>query len=125
MMLSSTMKPALVPLLSYMGPAIAGVLTGSVVVEQVFGIPGVGSLFHFRVPLLPARYADGDVERQVVLEVVVLRRNTVHEHAHQLRRAEVGVLNGARVQNFQVAPGQDDRERGRGRNPGLSDPVSH
>ena len=39
------MKPALVPLLSYMGPAIAGVLTGSVVVEQVFGIPGVGSLF--------------------------------------------------------------------------------
>ena len=39
------LKPALLPLLSYMGPAIAGVLTGSVVVEQVFGIPGVGSLF--------------------------------------------------------------------------------
>lgn len=39
------MKPAMLPLLSYMGPAIAGVLTGSVVVEQVFGIPGVGRLF--------------------------------------------------------------------------------
>ena len=39
------LKPALLPLLSYMGPAIAGILTGSVVVEQVFGIPGVGSLF--------------------------------------------------------------------------------
>lgn len=39
------LKPAMLPLLSYMGPAIAGVLTGSVVVEQVFGIPGVGSLF--------------------------------------------------------------------------------
>lgn len=39
------MKPMMLPLLSYMGPAIAGVLTGSVVVEQVFGIPGVGSLF--------------------------------------------------------------------------------
>jgi oligopeptide transport system permease protein len=38
-------KPAMLPLLSYMGPAIAGILTGSVVVEQVFGIPGVGSLF--------------------------------------------------------------------------------
>jgi oligopeptide transport system permease protein len=38
-------KPAMLPLLSYMGPAIAGVLTGSVVVEEVFGIPGVGQFF--------------------------------------------------------------------------------
>lgn len=39
------LKPAMLPLLSYMGPAIAGILTGSVVVEQVFGIPGVGQFF--------------------------------------------------------------------------------
>jgi len=39
------LKPAMLPLMSYIGPAIAGVLTGSVVVEQVFGIPGVGQLF--------------------------------------------------------------------------------
>jgi oligopeptide transport system permease protein len=39
------LKPAMLPLMSYMGPAIAGILTGSVVVEQVFGIPGIGSLF--------------------------------------------------------------------------------
>ncbi|MGB5345857.1 MAG: ABC transporter permease subunit, partial [Woeseia sp.] len=38
-------KPAMLPLLSYMGPAIAGVLTGSVVVEEIFGIPGLGQLF--------------------------------------------------------------------------------
>jgi len=38
-------KPVMLPLLSYMGPAIAAVLTGSVVVEQVFGIPGVGQFF--------------------------------------------------------------------------------
>lgn len=38
-------KPAMLPLLSYMGPAIAALLTGSVIVEQVFGIPGVGTLF--------------------------------------------------------------------------------
>ncbi len=38
-------KPALRPLLSYLGPAIAGVLTGSVVIEEVFGINGVGSFF--------------------------------------------------------------------------------
>lgn len=39
------MKPAMLPLLSYMGPAVAGILTGSVVVEEIFGIPGIGQLF--------------------------------------------------------------------------------
>lgn len=39
------LKPAMLPVLSYMGPAIAGVLTGSVVVEEVFGIPGLGQFF--------------------------------------------------------------------------------
>jgi oligopeptide transport system permease protein len=39
------LKPAMLPLLSYLGPALAGVMTGSVVVELVFGIPGVGQLF--------------------------------------------------------------------------------
>lgn len=38
-------KPAMLPVLSYMGPAIAGIITGSVVVEEIFGIPGVGQLF--------------------------------------------------------------------------------
>lgn len=36
------LKPALLPLVSYLGPTFAAMLTGSVVVEQVFGIPGVG-----------------------------------------------------------------------------------
>ncbi len=39
------LKPALLPLVSYLGPAIAAVLTGSVVVEQIFGIPGLGQHF--------------------------------------------------------------------------------
>lgn len=39
------LKPAMLPLLSYMGPAVAGILTGSVVVEEVFGINGLGQLF--------------------------------------------------------------------------------
>jgi len=39
------LKPALIPVLSYLGPAVAAVLTGSVVVEQVFGIPGLGRHF--------------------------------------------------------------------------------
>ncbi|MDJ0917680.1 MAG: ABC transporter permease subunit [Woeseiaceae bacterium] len=39
------LKPAMLPVLSYMGPAIAVVLTGSVVIEEIFGIPGVGQFF--------------------------------------------------------------------------------
>jgi oligopeptide transport system permease protein len=39
------LKPAMLPVLSYMGPAVAAVLTGSVVVEEIFGIPGLGQLF--------------------------------------------------------------------------------
>ena len=39
------LKPAMLPVLSYLGPAVAAILTGSVVVEQVFGIPGLGQFF--------------------------------------------------------------------------------
>jgi oligopeptide transport system permease protein len=39
------LKPALLPLVSYLGPAIAAVFTGAVVVETIFGIPGLGQLF--------------------------------------------------------------------------------
>jgi oligopeptide transport system permease protein len=39
------LKPALLPVLSYMGPAIAAILTGSVVVEEIFDIPGLGQEF--------------------------------------------------------------------------------
>jgi oligopeptide transport system permease protein len=39
------LRPALLPVLSWLGPAAAGLMTGSVVVEQVFGIPGIGRYF--------------------------------------------------------------------------------
>ena len=39
------LKPAMLPVLSYLGPAFVGIITGSVVVETFFGIPGIGQLF--------------------------------------------------------------------------------
>jgi len=39
------MRASLLPLVSYLGPAIAGLLTGSLIVEQIFGIPGIGRYF--------------------------------------------------------------------------------
>ncbi|NOY43660.1 MAG: ABC transporter permease [Planctomycetes bacterium] len=39
------LRGALLPVVSFLGPAVAGILTGSLVVEQVFAIPGMGSHF--------------------------------------------------------------------------------
>lgn len=43
--LRHALKPVLLPVVSYLGPAAAGVLTGSVVIEQIFGLPGLGRYF--------------------------------------------------------------------------------
>jgi oligopeptide transport system permease protein len=39
------LRSALLPIVSYAGPAAAALLTGSVVVETVFAIPGIGRYF--------------------------------------------------------------------------------
>jgi oligopeptide transport system permease protein len=39
------LRPALLPLISYLGPAIAQILTGSLIVEEIFGLPGIGRYF--------------------------------------------------------------------------------
>ena len=38
-------RAAILPVVSYLGPAIANIITGSVVVEQIFSIPGIGRYF--------------------------------------------------------------------------------
>lgn len=43
--LRHALRPAMLPVISYLGPAIAGIITGSVVIEQIFGIPGIGRYF--------------------------------------------------------------------------------
>jgi oligopeptide transport system permease protein len=39
------LRNALLPIVSFLGPAAAGVLTGSLVIEQIFAIPGLGVYF--------------------------------------------------------------------------------
>lgn len=39
------LKPALLPVVSYLGPATAALITGSVVIEEIFSIPGLGRYF--------------------------------------------------------------------------------
>ncbi len=39
------LRPSLLPMVSYLGPAFVGIITDSVVVETVFGLPGIGQHF--------------------------------------------------------------------------------
>jgi oligopeptide transport system permease protein len=39
------LKPALIPVVSYLGPGLSYLLTGSLVVEQIFALPGIGKYF--------------------------------------------------------------------------------
>lgn len=39
------MRAGLLPLVSYLGPAAAALMTGSLVVERIFGLPGIGRYF--------------------------------------------------------------------------------
>ena len=40
-----TLKGALLPVVNYLGPALASVMAGSFVAETIFGIPGIGRHF--------------------------------------------------------------------------------
>jgi oligopeptide transport system permease protein len=42
---SHAMKNSLIPVVTIFGPVLAGVVTGSFVVERIFGIPGMGEFF--------------------------------------------------------------------------------
>jgi oligopeptide transport system permease protein len=61
--LRHAIRPALMPLISFLGPAVAGVITGSIVIETIFGLPGIGRAF-----------VDGALNRDytVVLGVTIL-----------------------------------------------------
>lgn len=39
------LKNALIPIVTYIGPMAAGILTGSFVIEKIFAIPGMGRMF--------------------------------------------------------------------------------
>jgi oligopeptide transport system permease protein len=39
------LKVAILPIIGFSGPAAAGILTGSIVIETLFGIPGIGPFF--------------------------------------------------------------------------------
>jgi oligopeptide transport system permease protein len=75
------MKTALLPLVSYLGPACAGIITGSLVVEKIFTVPGLGKSF-----VLGALQRDYTVVMGVVIlyAVLVLALNLIADILYAL-----------------------------------------
>ena len=44
-LLRHAMRPAILPIVSFLGPTAVGVITGSIVIDNVFGLPGIGHAF--------------------------------------------------------------------------------
>lgn len=45
LVIAHALRPALLPVVAWLSPALVNIVTGSAVVEQVFGIPGMGRYF--------------------------------------------------------------------------------
>ena len=45
MLFKHALRNAVTPVVTYAGPMIAGIITGSMVVEKVFAVPGLGNAF--------------------------------------------------------------------------------
>lgn len=43
--LKHALPTAIIPVVSFLGPAVAGIITGSLVIEKIFAIPGIGYSF--------------------------------------------------------------------------------
>lgn len=43
--LKHALRPMMLPVISYLGPSFVGIITGSIVIETIFGLPGIGQLF--------------------------------------------------------------------------------
>jgi ABC-type dipeptide/oligopeptide/nickel transport system permease component len=42
---SHIVRNGMIPVITVMGPTLAGLITGTIIIERVFGIPGMGYLF--------------------------------------------------------------------------------
>lgn len=75
------LRGALAPVVSFLGPAAAGVLTGSLVIERIFAIPGAGT--HFVASALNRDYTMA-MGVTVVYAVLVFGFNTAVDVAYTL-----------------------------------------
>lgn len=70
------LKNALIPVITYFGPMIAYIVTGSLVVEQIFAVPGIGRTF---VSSITGRDYPMIMGTTIVLAVLIVIMNLVSD----------------------------------------------
>ena len=80
-MVRHALRGAVLPIVSYAGPAAAALLTGSVIVETIFAIPGVGRYF-----VEAALNRDYTLVMGTVVVIAHLHHRLQPDRRHPLRR---------------------------------------
>ena len=70
------LKNALLQVITYLGPMIAGIVTGSLVVEQIFAVPGIGRTF---VSSITNRDYPMIMGTTIVLSVLIVTMNLLSD----------------------------------------------
>ncbi len=75
------LKNALLPVITYLGPMIANIVTGSLVVEQIFATPGIGRSF---VSSISNRDYPMIMGTTIVLSVLIVTMNLLSDVVYKL-----------------------------------------
>ena len=75
------LKNALLPVITYLGPMIANIVTGSLVVEQIFATPGIGRSF---VSSISNRDYPMIMGTTIVLSVLIVTMNLLTDVVYKL-----------------------------------------
>ena len=75
------LKNALLPVITYLGPMIANIVTGSLVVEQIFATPGIGRSF---VSSISNRDYPMIMGTTIVLSVLIVTMNLLSDIVYKL-----------------------------------------
>ena len=91
--LGYALRNALLPVITVLGPISAGVLTGSFIIENIFGIPGIGKIFVLSIsdrdyPLI--------LSGAVIYSGMLLLANFLVDVAYSVVDPRIRVLGGTR-----------------------------
>ncbi len=75
------MKNSLIPVITYFGPMLAYIVTGSLVVEQIFAVPGIGRAF---VNSITGRDYTLLMGTTIVLAVLIIIMNLLSDIAYKI-----------------------------------------
>ena len=81
LILKHALRNSLIPVITYLGPVMAGIITGSFVVESTFSIPGLGKYF---VQSVLSRDYPVIMATTVVLSALVILMNLVVDIAYKI-----------------------------------------